>query len=176
MKGENTYKSAKVLLDIAEKQYSGERQRTDSIDGKAGMFVGFILAIFAFIFPYIPYKEIKTKFMTGKCIEQCILIIILIILALSSFFMLVALYNLFKGFSLKPFSQFEATSISDSELLHQDANVTEKTLTEKYCEAADDNKKTNDNKADYVAKGLKCSINAFLTVLMSFLILNFWVL
>lgn len=39
------------------------------------MFVGFILAIFAFIFPYIPYKEIKTKFMTGECINQSTLII-----------------------------------------------------------------------------------------------------
>lgn len=176
MKKEDKHDSASVMLRVTENQYSVERQRTGSLDAKAGMFIGLIFAVLTFVFPSIPFKKIKLCLTTKNKYELCLLIDTLILLTVAVIFLVLAIYNLYSGYSLKEFSAFDTKSMCDSELLNQKESITQRTLIEDYCEAIKQNAETNDAKAILIRKGLKDTMIAFSLMLSTVVAINLIVL
>lgn len=159
--------SASVLLEVAKDEYAKERERTNALDNKAGIFISAIIAMVTIFIPIIPFDKFISVYTSGSTVRIALLSVIVCVFALAAGYLIVAFYNLYTAFKLKPFSRVRVDCLNDIGILKSDPNETQKGLVDHYCEIIESNQKTNDKKANNVNSGLKYSIIGFSLLALS---------
>jgi len=85
----------------------------------------------------------------------CILVVSVIVL-------IMAFYNLYMSFSLKPYNRVNFENLNDEQILLQNTNLVERGLLEHYNTILKSNAKMNDDKANRLSISIKYSIIFFL--------------
>lgn len=156
------YPSATTMLEISKIEYDKERERTGNLDNKASFFISAIIAIITIYIPIIPSAQIKQIYI-GSSVTLIILVTICIcILAGTLIVLIIAFYNLYKSFSLKPYNRVNFENLNNEQLLLLDQNTVERGLLDHYNTILTNNSKMNNNKADKLNIGIKYSIIFFI--------------
>lgn len=157
----NIYPSATIMLEISKSEYDKERERTNNLDNKASFFMSAIIAIITIYIPIIPFKHIKKIYMgSGK--ELIVLVTICICILVVAFItLIIAFYNLYKSFSLKPFKRVDFENLSNEQILLQNKSLVERGLLDHYHTILVNNADINNDKASKLTTGIKYSIICF---------------
>ncbi len=158
---QDKYPSASVLLDISLDEYTKERERTNTIEGKANAFISVIIAIFTIYIPIIPFSKLNIAYVTFNKIGVVCLTVALCVMLSSIILLIFAFINLYKGYKVKPHLRVEFSSLNDDSILAQSENNVKRALVEHYNTILTGNAKINTEKAESVAAGIKYSIIAF---------------
>lgn len=164
-KKEEKYPSAPALLEVAKDEYSKERERTNSLDNKAGIFVAAIIAVTTVFIPIIPFDLIAKEYTSGARTD--LLTASLCILFLAIVLLIIAFFRLYKAISIKSYMVPKIEDLKDPEMLAQDSNVTKKGLIKHYCTIITNNQSVNEKKADSINAGLCLSLYGFLVLSVS---------
>lgn len=157
----NIYPSAAIMLEISKDEYDKERERTNNLDNKANIFMSAIIAIITLYIPIIPFQDLK-KIYSASSKESIILVTICIcILSVAFISLIMAFYNLYKSFSLKPYNRVNFENLNDEQILLQNQNSVERGLLNHYNTIIQNNAQINDDKANRLTVGIKYSIICF---------------
>ncbi len=154
------------MLEISMDEYSKERERTNTIENKASVFISAIIAIFTIYIPIIPFSKLYLAYKNFNKIGIIFLTLALCVLVLSIIYLIVAFKNLYKGYKIKGYHRVDFSNLNDSTILAQSENDVKRALLDHYNSILIANAEINNDKADAVANGLKYSIISF--ALLSF--------
>ena len=174
---ENTreYPSASVLVEVVLNQYGNELSRGSSIDDKANIFIGAVIAALTIFLPSIPYSGIKEYLLDHKeC--NCGIVGLLIVLIISLILIVFAFVYLYKTVRVRGYSTPKISSITSEEALENNENNTQAALVKHYKKVIEDLEKINSDKADSLELGIKLAVISFLLMLIATVCINFIVL
>lgn len=86
------YPSTELILESCKIEYEKEMHRTSNIDGKTNTFLTISTALYAFFIPLANFKQI---FLLENTLKNCVLIVLLIALIITSFLTLLTATILF---------------------------------------------------------------------------------
>ena len=58
VKCSSKYPAASILLEVSMNEYAKERERTNTIENKANVFISVIIALFTIYIPIIPFSKL----------------------------------------------------------------------------------------------------------------------
>lgn len=148
------YPSAHILLDISRDEYTKEKERTNFIDNKLGIFITAIFAITTIYIPIIPFDKFKNIYTGNEKVIIILATIFILILSISIICLFIALFYFINAITLKPFNRVSHESLIDEENLKCFPNIIEKSLVEYYCGMLENNTNINNTKAKKFSKGL----------------------
>ena len=142
-------------------EYAKERERTNTIENKANVFISVIIALFTIYIPIIPFSKLFTAYSTFSKTGIACVTAVLCVMILSVVFLIIAFVNLYKGYRIKPYLRVEFSSLNDENILVQSENNVKRALIDHYNTILIGNAKINSEKAAAVSIGIKYSIIAF---------------
>lgn len=161
------YPAASTLLEVSMDEYAKERERTNTIENKANVFISVIIALFTIYIPIIPFSKLLTAYSTFSKTGIACVTAALCVMILSVVFLIIAFVNLYKGYKIKPYLRVEFSSLNDENILVQSENNVKRALIDHYNTILIGNSKINSEKADAVSVGIKYSIIAFALLSLS---------
>ena len=161
------YPAAPILLDVSMDEYAKERERTNTIENKANVFISVIIALFTIYIPIIPFSKLFVAYSTFSKIGIACVTTVLCVMVLSVIFLIIAFVNLYKGYKIKPYLRVEFSSLNDENILAQSENDVKRALIAHYNTIRTGNAEINSEKADAVSVGIKYSILAFALLSLS---------
>lgn len=169
------YPSATVLLEVVLNQYGNELSRGSSIDDKANIFIGAVIATLAIFLPSIPYSQIKS-FLSASQKCKCVVGVLLIVLTISLMLIVIAFVYLYKTVKVRGYSTPKISTITSDMALENAENDTQAALINHYKKVIEGLENTNSDKADSLGLGIKLSVISFLLMLLATVCINFVVL
>lgn len=155
------FPGAERMLQISMDEYSKERERSNSLDSKTGVFISALNALVALYLPMFPFAKIKTVYTSGSRGDAVLTTIGLVILLIALVFLVRGFYYLIQSISLKQFQRVNYDNLNDREVLLQDVDAIDAGLVNHYHTILKGNVKINDEKAERLANGLKYSVYCF---------------
>lgn len=167
VKCSSKYPAASILLEVSMNEYAKERERTNTIENKANVFISVIIALFTIYIPIIPFSKLFAAYSIFNKIGIACVTAVLCVMVLSVIFLIIAFVNLYKGYKIKPYLRVEFSSLNDENILVQSENNVKRALIDHYNTILIGNAKINNEKADAVSVGIKYSIIAFALLSLS---------
>lgn len=85
MKCSSKYPAASTLLEVSMDEYARERERTNTIENKANVFISVIIALFTIYIPIIPFSKLLTAYSTfSKTGIACVTAVLCVMILSSS--------------------------------------------------------------------------------------------
>jgi hypothetical protein len=174
--GEVFYPSAAVFLDVIKDEYEKERDRSNSLDNKANIFISAIIAALAIFIPSIPYGEIKGYII--KCDRIPFLFIWIMIGCLGTAMVLITIsfYNLYQALKVRGFKRPQIETLKNENFLKYNENYSQKALIDHYYTILTYNQDVDTTKADKLQLGILLSVIAFLLMMVVTIVINFFVM
>ena len=170
---QETYPAADVLFDVIKDEYEKERDRSNSIDSKANIFIGAIIAALAIFIPNIPYADIKIFLIKSDKLGFLLMGIILCCLAAAIILTIISFYELFQAFKVQDFKRPNIDSLNDEDILKASEKNAKRGLIDHYHTIVKYNEDKNTNKANYLQKGIGLAVVSFLIMILITIIINF---
>ena len=156
-----------------KEEYDREHQRTANLDNKVSVFIAALIAVLTIFIPVIPYKGIVKAFKVRQCHTGIILL--LIFLGLSAFFIVSSFIELYQSFSLKGFCRPNLEAINAQDNLEEtEKNLLDVLIDHYHFKVIQNNKKENDHKAKHLKIGLLLFIIGFIMMFIAVVMLNFF--
>lgn len=149
------------MLQISRDEYASEKERTNSLDNKANIFMSAIIAVITIFIPIIPFSKIPEIYISSSKIQIVIATLILSILTSAIGLLIKAFSLLYSSFQLKNYACINIENLNDDYILRQDINISEKGLIEHYNSILKTNIEINNEKAEKIVIGLKYSAISF---------------
>lgn len=170
---QETYPAADVLFDVIKDEYEKERDRSNSIDSKANIFIGAIIAALAIFIPNIHYADIKIFLIKSDKLGFLLMGIILCCLAAAIILTIISFYELFQAFKVQDFKRPNIDSLNDEDILKASEKNAKRGLIDHYHTIVKYNEDKNTNKANYLQKGIGLAVVSFLIMILITIIINF---
>ncbi len=156
-----------VMLNSVMDEYTKEKQRSLSLDGKASFFMTTIIAMFTFLLPQLPFKQIIDNITTDNFVFYGCLFSILVgmIFLIFSFFKMFTSYQLvsYKGLNIDGFENKKNMDCFKCEA--------QEGLCRNYAEILKENADRNDIKAQNIRTGIKFVFLGFIFLLLGTILL-----
>lgn len=149
------------MLDISRNEYERERERASILDNKASFFISALIAVVTIFIPIIPFAELITFFKTSTKAGIVLATISLCLFLIAIAFLILAIYNLFKGFGLTKYKNINIENLNDEETLQFEENQVKRGLLKHYNTILSYNIDVNNERAKKISIGFKYCIFSF---------------
>lgn len=156
--------SLNILLQVIQDEYSKEKERCDSLDNKAGLFISAGIAFIAFYIPCIPLQEISTLYKSVVIRDIVIATIALVFMCIAAIISVLSFGFLLSALKPRNYMNINIDSIIDEDMQQQKKDNILKGLLIHYHTIVQNNSSLNNLKATKLMNGLRLIISAFLTL------------
>lgn len=158
------FPSALVQLEIAKNEYEREKNRGDSLDNKAGIYIATIVAIVTVYIQILLFGGLVDAFEKAGKLHASLLAVTLVILVCGLVIMGRAFHSLTKAIALKDFKRVCLENLTDLPLLASPEDQTAEAMIRHYKSLIEYNENTNSDKAKDLNKGMDYSITGFIVM------------
>lgn len=159
-----------MVLDILKEEYDKEKQTTQSLDNKAGIFLSALVVIVTVWLEILPIKDIVKKIFDG--FDICCFIIIMVLLILCGLFM-INIFNLYKCLKLQNYNAVNTESLIFQLNSDNDYKEYMSAVISHYQEIIVNNAKINEDKAKYLKNSIRLfCVNSILSIALLSLIIS----
>ena len=173
------YLASSVLLEIAKDEYKREKERSDSLDNKAGIYIAAIVAILTVYIQILPFGELLDAFKKSDKFQACLLTAALTVLIIGLVMIATAFFRLTKAITLKDYKRVCLDNLTDKTLLTSPEDQTSEAMVRHFYEIVSHNTRTNDDKVKDLSKGLNKSIIGFMILsigTVAMVIIHGWII
>lgn len=156
--------SLNTLLQVIQGEYSKEKERCDSLDNKAGLFISAGIAFIAFYIPCIPLQELSTLYTSDTISKIVIATIALVFMCIAAIISVLSFGFLLSALKPRTYMNINIDSIIDENIHQQQIDSILKGLLIHYHAIVQNNSRLNNLKAAKLMSGLRLIISAFLTL------------
>lgn len=149
------FPSSKLLLESAIDEYGKERERSDSLDNKAGVFIAAIVALITVYIQVLPLAQIKEAYENADKSSAVLITCSLAILVFGMSFIATSFYYFYKAMKLKSYQRVNLGNLTDEKLQVAPEDQTAEAMIRHYTSLLENNQKVNEDKADDITAGLK---------------------
>lgn len=140
-----------VMLNSVMDEYTKEKQRSLSLDGKASFFMTTIIAVFTFLLPQLPFKHIIDNITAGNFIFYGCLFLIII----GAVLLIWAFWKMLSSYQLVSYNGLAIDDLERKENMKSNKQKVQETLCETYAGILRKNVSVNDKKAKKIKRGIQ---------------------
>ncbi len=140
-----------VMLNSVMDEYTKEKQRSLSLDGKAAFFMTTIIGVLTFLFLKLPFKQIIDNITADNFIFYCCLFSIIGGTAL----LIWAFWNMLRSYQLVSYMGLDIDDLGSEENMEFCKGDVQKALCKKYSDILRKNAAENDKKAAKIKRGIQ---------------------
>lgn len=149
------FPSSKLLLESAIDEYGKEKERSGSLDNKAGVFIGAIVALITVYIQVIPLVQITDAYNKTDKNGAILITFSLALLVFGVILIATSFYYFYKAMKLKSYQRVNLGNLTDEKLQIAPEDQTAEAMIRHYTSLLENNQKVNANKADDITDGLK---------------------
>lgn len=140
-----------VMLNSVMDEYTKEKQRSLSLDGKAAFFMTTIIGVLTFLFLKLPFKQIIDNITADNFIFYGCLFSIIV----GTVLLIWAFWNMLRSYQLVSYMGLDIDDLGSEENMEFCKGDVQKALCKKYSDILRKNAAENDKKAVKIKRGIQ---------------------
>lgn len=166
-KKQKKYPSADIMLDIARTEYHIERERSDKLHSKAGIFITLLAGMITLYVQRIPFDKIKTIYTGSNNGYMVAVTVFLCLMAMALFKAGFAFYHLYKVIAVRPVYRGVFRSSAKKKKLKKRESGTKVCLVKLFYKIIERNVNSNEECASHLQKGMKHTVLSIIMLSVS---------